>query len=180
MRKPKKIREIVCFVCGKTFETRGSSVKYCGAKCFRKSVNDKYVPVIVDYKIKCNECGDVFTTTQHNDKYCSNDCRKKHKNRAKDINRRHRLRENGTIHWDISLSKLVKRDKGLCHICHNKVDMKADSNNDSYGSVDHVLPVCKGGTHTWDNVKLAHRGCNTLKRDKDTYESENGQLTMAI
>ena len=180
MRKPKKIREIVCVVCGKTFETRGSSVKYCGDKCYRKSINDKYAPVIVNYKIKCNECEVVFTTTQHNDKYCSNDCRKKHKNRAKDISRRHRIRENGTIHWDISLFKLIRRDKGVCHVCGNKVDMKVDSNNDSYGSVDHVFPVGKGGTHTWENVKLAHRGCNTLKRDKVTYESKNGQVTLAI
>ena len=36
---------------------------------------------------------------------------------------------------------------------------------DNYPSRDHVVPLAKGGTHTWDNVKLAHFRCNTLKRD---------------
>ncbi|WP_210434349.1 HNH endonuclease [Virgibacillus sp. SK37] len=37
---------------------------------------------------------------------------------------------------------------------------------DDYPSIEHVIPISKGGTHTWDNVKLAHRKCNNLKSDK--------------
>jgi 5-methylcytosine-specific restriction endonuclease McrA len=36
---------------------------------------------------------------------------------------------------------------------------------DSYPSIDHVRPLSKGGTHEWNNVKLAHRKCNWEKRD---------------
>ena len=35
-----------------------------------------------------------------------------------------------------------------------------------YPSIDHVIPVSKGGRHSWDNVKLAHRLCNTVKSNK--------------
>jgi 5-methylcytosine-specific restriction endonuclease McrA len=32
-------------------------------------------------------------------------------------------------------------------------------------TVDHIIPLAKGGTHTWDNVQLAHWSCNSDKRD---------------
>ena len=32
-----------------------------------------------------------------------------------------------------------------------------------YPSIDHVIPLSKGGTHSWDNVKLAHFSCNSAK-----------------
>ena len=32
-------------------------------------------------------------------------------------------------------------------------------------TVDHILPLAKGGTHTWDNVQLAHWSCNSDKSD---------------
>ena len=36
----------------------------------------------------------------------------------------------------------------------------------SYPSIDHIIPVSRGGTHTWDNVQLAHRYCNSIKSNK--------------
>ena len=113
----------------------------------------------------CKECGKKFKGNRAGLKYCSDKCRRKQNNRRREINRRHKLRDNGEIHWDITLDKLVKRDKRICYICGEKVDMEADTNADTYGSIDHVIPVNNGGTHTWDNVKLAHRLCNTLKSD---------------
>lgn len=35
-----------------------------------------------------------------------------------------------------------------------------------YPSIDHVIPISKGGRHSWDNVKLAHRLCNSVKSNK--------------
>jgi 5-methylcytosine-specific restriction endonuclease McrA len=29
--------------------------------------------------------------------------------------------------------------------------------------VDHIIPVILGGTHTWDNVQIAHLVCNQRK-----------------
>ena len=33
-------------------------------------------------------------------------------------------------------------------------------------SIDHVVPRSRGGTHTWDNVVAACRGCNHAKADR--------------
>ena len=35
-----------------------------------------------------------------------------------------------------------------------------------YPTVDHIVPLSKGGTHTWNNVQLAHMACNSGKCDK--------------
>ena len=50
----------------------------------------------------------------------------------------------------------------------------------NYPSIDHVIPVSKGGTHTWDNVKLAHRHCNTMKSNDLAKPEDNGQLKLII
>jgi len=31
-------------------------------------------------------------------------------------------------------------------------------------TVDHIIPVARAGTHTWDNVQLAHALCNSIKQ----------------
>lgn len=33
-------------------------------------------------------------------------------------------------------------------------------------SIDHIRPLSKGGTHTWDNVQLAHLKCNIKKGNR--------------
>ena len=49
--------------------------------------------------------------------------------------------------------------------------IKQDENNsfiagNDYPSIDHIIPISKGGQHTWDNVQLAHMICNSIKNNK--------------
>ena len=89
----------------------------------------------------------------------------------------HRIREanarsNGKVDWSITLARLIERDNRICMICGREIDegdysYKGDAfiaGND-YPSIDHIKPLSKGGTHQWSNVQLAHRMCNSLKRD---------------
>ena len=41
-----------------------------------------------------------------------------------------------------------------------------------------MFPKSKGGTHTWDNVRLAHRHCNAVKGDKLINEIHYKQLEV--
>ena len=116
----------------------------------------------------CVVCGRAFIPAG-NEVTCSSDCRRKYKNR------RHDKRIPASIIDDrnITLESLFKRDKGICHICGRPCDYE-DYTVDGdvfiagnwYPSIDHVIPVSKGGRHSWDNVKLAHRLCNSVKSDK--------------
>lgn len=88
--------------------------------------------------------------------------------------RRKQLKKNGKIHWDISIKRLMKRDKGICYLCGENcnlnnyitLDNGTIVTGESYPSIEHIIPVSKGGTHTWDNVKVAHRKCNSEKGAK--------------
>lgn len=113
----------------------------------------------------CVVCGEVYTATYPLSKYCSKKCKNK-AYRKKD-------RYNGiTVDKNITLEVLARRDNNTCQICGGTVDWddKKTINGtvicgNNYPSIDHIVPISKGGLHKWDNVQLAHRICNTKKRD---------------
>lgn len=118
---------------------------------------------------ECAYCGAGFVS-KNRSIYCSDECRKK------GINRSHDKRIRKIVYRDtgINLKKLFSRDDGICWICGERCDYNDhsfDTNGNfivgpSYPSIDHVHPISKGGSHTWDNIRLAHHYCNTLKNDK--------------
>lgn len=116
----------------------------------------------------CPECGAPHLDARR--KYCSEECTRKVMNRKGD----RRIRHMRKVDKSISLKKLYLRDGGKCWICGDKCDFndcRHDENGNfivgsMYPSIDHVYPISKGGAHSWDNVKLAHHYCNTLKNDK--------------
>lgn len=55
---------------------------------------------------------------------------------------------------------VFERDKGICGICRLAVDPMTP------WEVDHVIPISKGGLHSYANVQLAHRKCNRSKAAK--------------
>ncbi|MBQ1352344.1 MAG: HNH endonuclease [Firmicutes bacterium] len=75
---------------------------------------------------------------------------------------------------DITIEGLFRRDKGVCSLCGGRCDLEDYTvregvfiAGDWYPSVDHIKPISKGGLHSWGNVQLAHKRCNTLKSDNE-------------
>lgn len=119
----------------------------------------------------CKNCGKSYcieSTGYNSAKYCSEKCMKRWAMRIKN-DRRHKKIVSRKHDADITLERLFKRDEGICYLCFGKCDwgdVDADGNAcNNYPSIDHVKPIAKGGTHTWDNVRLAHRRCNWEKSD---------------
>ena len=50
---------------------------------------------------------------------------------------------------------IYKRDEGICKICGKKVGSKWE--------VDHIIPLSRGGEHSYKNSQLAHPVCNRKK-----------------
>lgn len=48
------------------------------------------------------------------------------------------------------------RDGGICHICGKGVAL-------AEMTLDHLVPLSKGGNHTHDNVCVAHLSCNSSR-----------------
>lgn len=139
----------ICTVCGKSFS-------------------------IADYMKDCD-----LKQIQHSPKYCSYKCKRKAMNRlsknnkkAKGIrdNDRHRAKKYG-VEYDssITLKKLVARDGLRCAICGGMCDWsdtKWGYSGPTYPSKDHIIPIAKGGPHSWENMQVAHVMCNSEKGDK--------------
>ena len=67
---------------------------------------------------------------------------------------------------EVTLKRLLRRQNGICQICGLPVD-ESDWNGlrmgKKYPTIDHIVPISLGGSHTWDNVQLAHMICNSTK-----------------
>lgn len=73
--------------------------------------------------------------------------------------------------YSITIDKLIERDKGICQICGLPIDRTDVANGHirrNYPTVDHIIPLSKGGSHTWNNIQLAHMKCNAGKCDRIT------------
>lgn len=145
-------------------------------------ISEKYKKDVKEAKNRCNfeqiqfkycSCGNI---TQNNRLLCSscrsiNEKKRKRKHyKKKDLRRRKALTGGD---FTILLEDLYERDNGVCWLCGKNCDWSdyeiVDETfvaGNQYPSIDHVIPLAKGGTHTWDNVKLAHRICNSIKSDK--------------
>lgn len=60
-------------------------------------------------------------------------------------------------------SEIFERDEYVCGICHEPVDRKVKYPDPMSSSLDHIIPLSRGGGHTRANVRLAHMGCNARK-----------------
>lgn len=137
---------------------------------------EQYVPMTTI----CKHCNKEFVFYPSRERYgrrkpplyCSKRC--KNARNRKGRNAIQRLKAYGredeyrdTIH----LKDLVIRDQGKCYICSKEIDWndyRVDQEGNfisgaNYPTIEHVKPLVKGGTHTWENVKLAHHLCNAKK-----------------
>lgn len=69
---------------------------------------------------------------------------------------------------------IYERDGWICGLCKNAVDPALRHPDPWSATLDHVIPLGPphGGTHTRDNVQLAHRDCNVRKQDRLNWTPE--------
>ena len=163
-----------CVQCNKQFKATNKSAKVCSSECKRErdrlssAEYKKQNPYVVDSGyFECAGCKrKAFAPTRRSQrKWCSL-CIPKG-------NHRHRARLYGCEYDDtVSLKALLIRDNNKCQLCGCKVyrtkEWKANQ-----ATIEHIIPMSKGGGHTWQNVQLACQSCNSTKSNKT-----NGQLRL--
>jgi 5-methylcytosine-specific restriction endonuclease McrA len=82
--------------------------------------------------------------------------RKANREKVNIITRRYQARKFNTITSSISIEVIKVRDRMLCCICGKKVTEKDFS-------LDHTIPLSLGGPHSQDNLRVAHRRCNSRR-----------------
>lgn len=121
----------------------------------------------------CKACGGLFYSERLGVLYCSDSCAKRVMNaRAKDK----RIKKLSCIIVDkgITLERLFHKSNGVCALCGGKCNWADHFVKDNgafvagatYPSIDHIMPISKGGLHEWKNIQLAHFACNSKKGDR--------------
>jgi len=125
-------------------------------------------------KCICKQCGTKYHFTMYwrNTSACSEECLSKRKrdiikrcrrNKKKKFgNHKKRAKYYGVEYEPVNRLKVYKRDNWTCISCGVKVE-RTKEYAPHQASIDHIIPVSKGGSHTYDNVQTMCVTCNTLK-----------------
>lgn len=61
--------------------------------------------------------------------------------------------------------RLYLEFKGRCYLCGRKTKLKSPRGDPLLATIDHVVPLSRGGTNEASNLRLCCRGCNKKKSD---------------
>lgn len=155
-----------CCECGNSHTQMGSR---CSIQCVRTGQYVRHKGLL-----QCKRCGTAIDRTTGRftgpKKYClacKPVARKENRNKADRVHKRVRSRRIRSGPRDrIDPYDVFARDGWKCKLCGSGVDLSLPVNHDLRPNLDHVIPLSKGGTHTYANVQTTCRRCNTDKGDK--------------
>lgn len=155
-----------CGWCGEAFVKRASNQVNCSLSCtWRRNAGVIMTATERASQARhCARCGGEYMHAAANRVHCSDLCR--------ELDRKDR--GVALFHGWISGAEratIYARDAYTCMLCGEPVDMQADpQRGDWYPTLDHIVPRSKGGAHDADNLRTAHRWCNSVRGDRDDVE----------
>jgi 5-methylcytosine-specific restriction endonuclease McrA len=79
---------------------------------------------------------------------------------------RRRARQRNAYRSPVVRSAIYLRDDYTCQLCMKPMDMAAMVPHSYAPTIDHTIPLARGGTHEPSNVQAAHFICNSYKSDR--------------
>jgi 5-methylcytosine-specific restriction endonuclease McrA len=161
-----------CLECQISFATNRDAQVFCSNPCraTHTSAKLKALRVVQEfYEYECDGCSVVVlrkyrVTKGKFGRFCDK-CRLR--NRRATYRSKTVKRQSLTVKPSrLSCDEIAERDGFVCHICTGVVDMTLPRTRALGGTVDHVVPLSKGGSDDPDNLKLAHWVCNVRKGNK--------------
>lgn len=166
MRRNASLSDGQCAHCGAVTPrtAKGRPKKYCSDSCGKKFRNrGSYVSSVLCSIDGCcrpsharGVCGSHYSAvwrSENPDKYT-----------AKNLRYRAQKKHDGAEVF--SRNDVMEASDWSCGICGGAIERDCEYPNPLYGTVDHIVPLSRGGTHTIDNVQAAHHVCNSTKRDQ--------------
>ncbi len=71
----------------------------------------------------------------------------------------------GVEHKYVDYVRVIETNKAICHICNQPIVQGVGQSGQAL-CFTHVLPLCAGGKHLFENIKPAHADCNLIKADE--------------
>ena len=165
-RKKRAATVKVCPVCGDEFSPAKSMRQmYCSKLCLRKATRDS----------KSKQCSEPGcdrpvrargVCTMHYRRDARADGREKSdpwSPRRREAYHRRLAKKFGPGYERFNRLEVFERDEWICAICHEPVDPALSYPDPMSASLDHRIPLAKGGKHTYNNSQCTHLFCNESK-----------------
>lgn len=177
---------ITCVVCGAEHQSARKDGKFCSDEC--RAVNYKTrgcTPPLPSRRSlarlkmmnaskgrsgrypwvcgTCSWCGGNFVARRPSGgaaRFCSRNC----SHYAVAARRRARKRGNGAEPY--ARQEIFRRDGWRCHICRKAVRRSVVAPHPLAPTIDHLVPIARGGADAPWNVATAHFLCNSIKGDR--------------
>jgi 5-methylcytosine-specific restriction endonuclease McrA len=182
---------ITCAACGAEAQASRKHAKCCSLECWnteqlqdkeRRAIQGK-LPVLYRGATRqpqashlrtnrrltsgqCRICNKWFVSL-HLDVTCSSECkvirdresRRQHKDRRRAVKR-------DAYRADVHRRRVFEADGYRCHLCRRKTDSTKAAPHPRSPTIDHVIPISRGGTHEPANCRTACFQCNATKGDR--------------
>lgn len=86
----------------------------------------------------------------------------KYSQMQRDCQRKRRALKRNVLVEKFSSMEIFNRDNWICQLCGEKVDKNLKWPDPKSASLDHIIPLSKGGHHSKSNSQLAHLLCNII------------------
>lgn len=166
--------------CGLIWTGHKSKIRKTGG---RVSVTIMRLKSVVWYDqpptpVFCHVCKSGYVRSSVYQRRCSTQCDKVHEERVKQVRRscparrrakakRRALKRGAGITSGVDPFVVFKRDAWKCQICGCSTPKRLRGLNKSNSpELDHIVPISKGGQHTYKNTQCLCRSCNSAKSDK--------------
>ncbi|WP_406325181.1 HNH endonuclease [Streptomyces niveus] len=173
---------ISCMRCGRDAVVTKAAAKYCSHACWYEAKHAMHAQVELASKpilaaprlatvlalkplrrrwfsASCPMCATWFFTDNPRDQNCSPRCGRR---AAKD---KRRALEREAYVAPVNRTQVYERDHWTCQLCRKPVMRDEVVPHPQAPTLDHTIPLARGGTHEPANVQLAHYLCNSIKSD---------------
>ncbi len=161
-----------CRQCGALFTPKMDKGVFCSPKCCGRAMsvrnrdreNTRRRRVSAERRQRrmrpreCLECGVVFTPRRIKGRWCSRRCLLRTWGNIRRAQRRR-------VPYELVSPRTVfERDGWTCQLCGGPTPQHLLGTRSSLRpTVDHIVPLSKGGAHVYRNVQCAHLSCNLKK-----------------
>lgn len=159
-----KLRPRTCVGCGDGFNASFKKQIYCSNPCKAKWARKKALG-----EVCCKTCNNTFTPTPDTYMdYCSDDCKRaaKRADWVRNNVKRQSIMTAVPIKHRINTAEIFARANNICQICGILTKREGGKYSPDYPTIDHIIPISKGGQHIASNLQCACLRCNMSKGAK--------------
>lgn len=170
-------RAYTCSICGQEFPRSKDwkRTRYCSMPCVRvKEARDRKdqakrkgrqafrsIPLSsLERWAECQHCGETFRKDHPSQILCDRFCR------AGAATCRRSKRAVAAWVERVERIEVFERDGWLCHLCGGALQRGARVPERLAPTIDHIVPLTRGGEHSMANVAAAHFSCNSRKGNR--------------